>query len=74
MSYLTNISQNRFLVEARCHLVLGLLCAKGSHNLSWKTTGLLLGSANGCSRKLADYLGNSPALSSWSKLIHFWLA
>ncbi|CCB89806.1 hypothetical protein [Simkania negevensis] len=69
MSYLTNISQNRFLVEAGCHLALGLICAKASSNLRWKATGLLLGSANGCSLKLADYLGNSSAFSSWSKII-----
>lgn len=69
MGQLINISQNRFLIETGCHLTLGLICAKAGQDLSWTTTGLLLGSVNGCSLKLADYFGNSPALNDWSKFV-----
>ena len=67
MGQLINISQNSFLLETGSHLALGLICARATQDISWTTTGLLLGSINGGSLKLADYLGNSPALNNWSK-------
>lgn len=69
MGQLINISQNRFFIETSSHLALGLICAKAAQDLSWTTTGLLLGGVNGGSLKLADYLGSSPTLSPWSKII-----